>query len=83
MVHDLGGIADVETRIRNVELRSQLASGLQIVTYEEHQRRHADTVAMISAVSLLPDAAGPGGFVWLFVHETSLRPNSADPPADS
>ena len=83
MVHDLGGIADVEIRIRNVELRSRLASGLRIVTYEEYQRRRADTVAMISTVGLLPDAAGPGGFIWLFVHETSLRPNSADPPADS
>lgn len=83
MVHNHAETGNVEIQIRNVELRSRLASGLRIVTYEEHQRRRADTVAMISTVGLLPDAAGPGGFTWLFVHETSLGTNSADPPADS
>jgi hypothetical protein len=83
MVHNSADTGNIEIRIRNVELKSRLASGIRIVTYEEHQRRRADTTAMISTVGLLPDAACPGGFTWLFVHETSLRPNSADPPADS
>jgi hypothetical protein len=83
MVHNLGETGDVEIRIRNVELRSRLASGIRIVTYEEHERRPSDTVAMISTVGLLPDAERPGGFAWSFVHETFLRPISAGRPADS
>jgi hypothetical protein len=73
-VDGLGGTGDVEIRIRNVDLRLRHASGIRIVTYEEHQRRSSDAVAMISSVGLLPDAARPGGFAWLFVHETYLQP---------
>jgi len=74
MVRGLGGTGEVEIRIRNVELRSRPTSGIWIVTYEEHQRRPSESVALISTVGLLPDAGRPGGFAWLFVHETFLPP---------
>jgi hypothetical protein len=74
MVHGLGGHGGVEIRIRNVDLRLQHASGIRIVRYEEHQRRPSESVTLISTVGLLPDAARPGGFAWLFVHETFLQP---------
>ena len=74
MVHGLSGHGGVEIRIRNVDLRLQHASGIRIVTYEEHQRRPSESVALISTVGLLPDAARPGGLAWLFVHETFLQP---------
>lgn len=72
-VDDLGGNGDVEIRIRNVKLRLVRAPGIRIVTYEEHQRGPSATAAMISTVGLLPDPLRPGGFAWLFVHETFLQ----------
>jgi hypothetical protein len=45
---------------------------MRIVTYEEHQTRSSGNRVIISTIGLIPDSNRPGGFSWLFVHETSL-----------
>jgi hypothetical protein len=62
-----GGIA---ITVKNVELRTRNSSGMRIATYEEHQRRSSGTTVRISTAGLEPDSCRPGGFSWLFVHET-------------
>ena len=56
--------------IENVIPRARERGGLRIVTYEEHQTRSSGNTVIISTVGLVPDANRPGGFSWLFVHET-------------
>jgi len=62
----------MKIRIQNVELRRTGERDLFVATYEEHQERQSGPVALISTVGLRTDASCPGGFRWLFVHETSL-----------
>ena len=71
-VQGLGGTGHAEIRIANVELRTFGSAVIHIATYEEHQRRTSGTVAMISTAGLVSDDSRPGGFAWLFVHETFL-----------
>jgi len=62
----------MKIRIKNVELRRAGEGDLLVATYEEHQERPNGTVARISTVGLRADASCPGGYRWLFVHETTL-----------
>ncbi|MEN8041969.1 MAG: DUF4440 domain-containing protein [Actinomycetota bacterium] len=41
-----------------------------IGTYEEHQDRSGKRSCLLSTVALQPNPGAPGGFSWLFVHET-------------
>jgi hypothetical protein len=68
-----GGIrGPVEIRIESVELRRSDSIGVHIVTYVEHQKRPDESAVIISSAGLATDAACPGGYRWLFVHETWL-----------
>ncbi len=67
------GRGPVGIRIENIELRRSDGSGLHVATYEEHQQRPDESAVMISTVGLAVDTACPGGYRWLFVHETWLR----------
>lgn len=66
------GTEPVAINIENVELRRRESSDMQIATYEEHQTRSSGNTTIISTVGLVPDSNRPGGFSWLFVHETAL-----------
>ena len=73
MVANSRGRGPVGIRIENIELRRSDGSGLHVATYEEHQQRPDESAAMISTVGLAVDVARPGGYRWIFVHETWLR----------
>jgi len=70
IVEDLGSSGRVEIRIKNVVVRHMDESGLCIATYEEHQKRRGNTRTLISTVGFHADPSTPGGYRWLFVHET-------------
>ena len=70
------GNGPVAITIENVKPRTRDSGGMQIVTYEEHQTRSSGDSSMISTVGLIPDSIRPGGFSWLFVHETSPASHS-------
>jgi hypothetical protein len=55
--------------IRNVEIE-RTGSGVVTATYEEHQARVGQSTARISTVTMAEDETTPGGYRWLFVHET-------------
>lgn len=63
----------IEIRIENVIVRRSDRSGICIATYEEHQNRPERTETLISTVGLLADLSAPGGYRWLFVHETIAK----------
>jgi len=65
------GSIPLEIEIRGVTLR-QVVRGVSVATYEEHQVRNAEHRALISTVGLVRDDMSPGGFRWLFAHETKL-----------
>jgi hypothetical protein len=72
LVGSNGGNGPVAINIENVKSRTRESGGMRIVTYEEHQTRSSGNRVIISTVGLIPDSNRPGGFSWLFVHETSL-----------
>lgn len=62
----------MEIRIENVDLKRSGDGGHVVATYEEHQERQDGPTALISTVGLMAGETTPGGYRWLFVHETSL-----------
>ncbi len=67
------GAWPVQIQIEQVYIRSDEGECL-IATYEEHQSSATRSAVMLSTVGLVPDATRPGGFRWLFVHESWLVP---------
>lgn len=76
------GAWPIEIQIENVHIRREDGE-LLIGTYEEHQSRATQSAVMVSTVGLAADATRPGGFRWLFVHESWLiAPDDDQEPAD-
>jgi len=67
------GAWPVEIQIEDVCSSSEEGE-LLMATYEEHQSSATRSAVMVSTVGLVPDATRPGGFCWLFVHESWLVP---------
>ena len=59
-------------RIRDVEIE-HLDGAAVTATYEEHQVRDGNASARISTVTMTKDVNTPGGYRWLFVHETWVQ----------
>jgi len=76
MVASHTGTGPMEICIENVELKRSGEGGLLIATYEEHQKRTGGTSALISTAGFRTDESTPGGYRWLFVHETSMKGRS-------
>ncbi|MDK1017962.1 MAG: hypothetical protein QGD89_00955 [Actinomycetota bacterium] len=68
-VRDQENSGPIEISIREA-IVAQSDGGLIIGTYEEHQRRSGNLTVRLSTVGMVRDASVPGGFRWLFVHET-------------
>ncbi|MFV1970768.1 MAG: DUF4440 domain-containing protein [Acidimicrobiia bacterium] len=66
------GASPVEIHIGNVRIR-RLEGELLISTYEERQIRETESTVMAATVGLVPDSSRPGGFRWIFVHESWLQ----------
>ncbi|GMQ93688.1 MAG: hypothetical protein BMS9Abin12_1168 [Acidimicrobiia bacterium] len=69
------GQGRVEITIENVSVARE-DRGLIVATYEEHQHRQGQRTVRVSTVGMAADADTPGGYRWLFVHETWLVPPS-------
>lgn len=72
-VNELRGEETVDIRIESVELRHDV-DGFLVATYEEHQMRGNESTVRVSTVGLVVDATTPGGYRWIFVHESWLKP---------
>jgi hypothetical protein len=66
------GKESAEINIRNVEIE-HVDGWAVTATYEEHQIRDGDVSARLSTVSMVKDTDAPGGYRWLFVHETWIQ----------
>jgi hypothetical protein len=65
------GKDSAQISIRNVEIEYSAGSAVT-ATYEEHQIRGGNVSARITTVTMVIDRSAPGGYRWLFVHETWL-----------
>lgn len=65
------GEDSAQISIRNVEIEYSDRSAVT-ATYEEHQVRGGAGSARITTVTMVTDRNAPGGYRWLFVHETWL-----------
>lgn len=63
------GKESAEINIRNVEIE-RVDGWAVTATYEEHQIRDGDASTRLSTVTMVKDTDAPGGYRWLFVHET-------------
>lgn len=69
---------DVRIAIDNFEF-VQNVRGMALAVYEEHQDRAGTRHVRLSSVGMVADSATPGGYRWLFVHETSVAPGVGEP----
>ncbi|MEE8485474.1 MAG: hypothetical protein V3S38_02815 [Acidimicrobiia bacterium] len=72
MVEEHWGSEPVDIHIENVELKRD-DPGLLIATYKEYQNRRAESAVIASTVGLVADSTKPGGFRWIFVHESWIQ----------
>ncbi|MDK1011405.1 MAG: hypothetical protein QGM48_10110 [Actinomycetota bacterium] len=72
MVEEHWGSEPVDIHIENVELKRD-DPGLLIATYKEYQNRQAESAVIASTVGLVADSTKPGGFRWIFVHESWIQ----------
>lgn len=72
MVEEHWGSEPVDIHIENVELKRD-DPGLLIATYKEYQNRGAESAVIASTVGLVADSTKPGGFRWIFVHESWIQ----------
>lgn len=72
-VADHFGRGPIEITIENVAVARE-DRGLTTATYEEHQYEQGQRTVIVSTVELAADTDTPGGYRWLFVHETWLVP---------
>lgn len=70
MVASRRGMGRVQIRVENVDVRFRGNGDMLIATYEEHQERQTESAILVSTVGLTEDGSCPGGYRWLFVHET-------------
>ena len=70
-VTKLFGSGGVKITVRNVMI-ARNDRGLVTATYEEHHDKGDYKTVRVSTVGMTCDADTPGGYRWLFVHETWL-----------
>lgn len=69
--HAHGSQKGATIEIRNVAIR-RAEQAFVLATYEEHQTTSKGSTRKLCSATFVPDAATPGAYRWLHLHETSI-----------